>query len=424
MSPHERHHEAAQVLAGLDREDLARLHAALARRFGDLQLAEDVVQDAMVAAMTTWPRRGVPVTPVAWLMTTAKRKAIDVLRRDHNLAQKVARLRIEEDLAAPPADEAALASDGLGDDRLSLVSACCHPALRQEERIALTLRFVSGLTTQEVAGAFLVPVATMQQRIVRAKRHIRRTGIPFEVPTPDELPSRLSSVLRVAYLVYTEGYARTSGDEHVSTDLTAEAIRLARVIGRLAPTAETAGLLALLLLTEARRTARTDERGTPIPLPRQDRTRWDRALVTEGLALAERAAGTPGAGSYAIQAAIAAVHAEASSYERTDWEQILVLYGMLQRVEGGPVVALNSAVAAGKAHGPEEGLRRLEALAGEPALTRHRPYAVARAITLGELGRHEDARRAYEAALALPGNSAEQSFIEQEIAQLPAAEST
>lgn len=411
---------AAQVLASIDREDLARLHAALAHRFGDLELAEDVVQDAMVAAMDTWPRTGVPEVPLAWLMTAAKRKAIDVLRRDRVLAQKVARLRIEENAVEPPADGPALASDRIPDDRLGLIAACCHPALRQEERIVLTLRFVAGLTTQEVATAFLVPVATMQQRIVRAKRRIRRTGIPFEAPAADELPFRLSAVLRVVYIVYTEGYSRTSGDRHISTDLTAEAVRLARTLVRLVPVAETAGLLALLLLTEARRVARVDARGTPIPLPRQDRSRWDHDLVSEGLALAQRAAGTPGAGSYAIQAAIAAVHTEAPSYPQTDWEQILVLYDMLLRIEPGPVIALNRAVVAGKVLGPEEALRQLDAMAEEPALVRHRPYAIARAITLTELGRIEEARLAYGSALALEGNSAEQSFIEQEIMRLPA----
>lgn len=412
--------QVAHVLAGIGREDRARLLAALARRFGDIGLAEDVLQESLAAALETWPGTGVPRSPLAWLMTTARRKAIDVVRRDQVLAQKLARLRIETETSAPAAESVALASDGVGDERLAMLLGCCHPALREDERIALTLRFVAGLPTPEVARAFLVPVATMQQRIVRAKAKIRATGIPFAVPPEDELADRLPVVLRVVYLVYTEGYSRSSGPHHVRADLTSEAVHLARVLHRLLPTtAEVAGLLALLLLTDARRAARTDADGVPVPLPRQDRSRWDRTLAAEGLRLAEQAAGSRGAGTYTLQAAVAAVHTEAPSHADTDWTQILALYDLLLRLEPGPVVALNRAIAAGKALGPAEGLRLLDELSASAALARHRPYHVARAITLTELGRAEDARAAYARALDLEGNAAEETFIEHEMGRLP-----
>lgn len=410
---------ARRALAAFGPEARARLLASLARRFGDLGLTEDSLQDAFVQALRTWPETGVPAAPAAWLMTTARRRALDAVRREGVLAQKLAQLRIEEERApltsssADPAEAALSSSAGpLADDRLVLFFTCAHPALRPEDRIALTLRFVAGLTTEEVAHALLVPTTTMQQRIVRAKKRIRTLGIPFTTPPPAEIRPRLHGVLRVVYLLYAEGFARSTGDTHVRDDLTADAIRLACVLHRSLPAAgEVTGLLGLLLLTEARRPARISADGVPIPLARQDRERWDAALIAEGITCAEVAAASAEAGTYAIQAAIAAVHAEAPSAEATDWRQIAVLYRMLEAHEPGPVVRLGRAVALGRAHGAEEGLRRLDALASDPVLARFRPFHIARAITLEELGDAEAAARAYRHALSLGGNDAEDEFL-------------
>lgn len=410
--------QAHRALAGIDRDGRSRLLATLARQFGDLDLAEDVLQEALAEALRTWPVRGVPESPEAWLTVTARRKALDVVRREGVLAQKLARLRIEEERApvpvgyADPAEVAGDRQDLVPDDRLGLMFACAHPVLRLEDRVALTLRFVAGLDTAEVAHALLVPVAAMQQRIVRAKKRIRALGVPFTPPRAVDLPERLAGVLRVVYLLYAEGFARSAGASHVRDDLTAGALRLARVLHTLVPTsAEVTGLLALLLLTEARRPARTDDAGRPVPLAEQDRTSWDRLLLTEGIAHAETAAGSPGAGPYTIQAAIAAVHAEGASFESTDWAQIAVLYGLLEAHEPGPVVRMGRAVALGRARGPGEGLRRLDALAADPVLERFRPFHIARATTLAELGDTAGAAEAYRRALEIPGNAAEDDVL-------------
>lgn len=414
------------AVAGIGRDARTRILAALARRFGDLDLAEDTVQEAFAQALRTWPEAGIPDSPEAWLMTTAKRKALDAVRRESVLAQKLARLRVEEERApipvalADPAERAAdEGSDPVPDDRLGLFFACAHPVMAPEDRIALTLRFLAGFTTAEVAHALLVPVPTMQQRIVRAKRRIRTLGVPFDAPRSGDLPQRLASVQRVVYLLYAEGFARSTGTAHVREDLTAEAVRLARVLRALMPeSAEVTGMLGLLLLTEARRPARTDAEGRPIPLADQDRSLWDRELIGEGIALAETAAGTRGAGPYAMQAAIAAVHAEADSFETTDWAQIAVLYRLLEAREPGPVVSLGRAVALGRALGPVEGIRRLDALAADAVLARFRPFHIARAVTLEELGDGAGAILAYRRALELPGNGAESDFLAAALAGL------
>lgn len=442
--------EVRRALAAIDRDARARILATLARRFGDLDLAEDVTQDALAQALRTWPQTGVPESPEAWLKTTAKRKALDIVRRESVLSQKLARLRIEEERSPVPSgleDPAVVAGsrerDPVPDDRLGLFFACAHPVMSPEDRVALTLRFVGGLTTAEVAHALLVPVATIQQRIVRAKKRIRTLGVPFEEPPRSDLPARLAGVQKVVYLMYAEGFARSGGAGHVRDDLTAEAIRLARVlvglvgggvdlaggsagsgsagaagsasvtgIGAGSASVEATGLLALLLLTEARRPARVHgPEGRPVPLAEQDRSLWDRDLIAEGLALAEAAAGAPGAGTYAIQAAIAAVHAEASSFSGTDWEQIAVLYRLLEAHEPGPVVRLGRAVALGRARGPAVGLRLLDALADDETLQRFRPFHVARAVTLEELEEFATAALAYRRALELPGNEAEDGFL-------------
>ncbi|MFC0673701.1 RNA polymerase sigma factor [Brachybacterium hainanense] len=405
------------VLVGLHREEHTRLLALLVRRFGDLDLAEDAAQEAMEAALRTWPRDGVPASPLAWLTRTAQNRALDRVRSDAAAARRLARLRIEHgERAAPPADAAMLAAGDLPDDRLAMLMGSCHPALAPADRIALMLRFVGGLTTAEVAEALLIPVPTLQARITRAKARIRRAGIPLRVPEdPAERAGRLPLVLTAISLVFTEGYAASSGDSPLRAELTGEAIRLARILHRLEPgSAEATGLLALLLLTEARAPARLAD-GLPVPLEEQDRSRWDRDLLAEGIGLAERAAAAPGAGRWTIQAAIAAVHGEAADFAQTDWAQIVALYDLLLHHDSGPVVRMNRAVAVGRRDGMAAGLVLLDGLGREPELARHHPYHLARAITLEELGRRADAAEAYRAALALVGNAGERELIRRRL---------
>lgn len=404
--------EAIDALAALRREEYSRLLAALVSRFGDLDLAEDAAQDALAAALETWPRTGVPRTPLAWLMTTATRKAIDRLRREKALTERLARLHVEQERRpVNPVAASAVGSDGIPDDRLELFFACCHPTLRIEEQVAMMLRHLGGLTTVEIAHAFLVPVSTMQQRLLRAKKRMRVTRIPVRVPDAAELPRRVPAVLAVVYLIFTAGYAASTGLEHLRGDLTGEAVRLARILQRLMPDdAEVVGLLSLLLLTEARAPSRTDDAGGPVPLPEQDRGRWNRDLLDEGLALAQQAA-AGGPGPYAIQAAIAAVHAEAPDMDSTDWAQIVMLYDMLLAVRPGPVVRVARAVALGRRDGPAEGLAELDAVGTEPELMAHHPFHEARAVTLEHLGRPHEARLAWARAHELAANEAERDYL-------------
>lgn len=430
MNPEEAHGlPADDVLARVHREEHSRLLATLVRRFGDLDLAEDAASEAMESALRTWPERGVPESPLAWLTTAATRAALDRVRRDATAARRLAVLRVREGTpTAPSAEAQALAGRGLAgqglagaadlpDERLAMLMGCCHPAIAPADRIALMLRFVGSLSTAEVAQALLLPVPTVQARITRAKKRIAGTGIPLRVPTdPEERERRMPLVLRAISLVFTEGYAATSGDAPIRRELTTEAIRLARITERLsAPAAEPAGLLALLLLTDARSLAREDGEGVPIPLEEQDRSLWDRALIAEGLALAERAAAAPGAGRYAIQAAIAAVHAEAERFEDTDWSQIVVLYELLLARGEDPVVRMNRAIAVGRAREPQEGLDLLEALADEPGLARHAPFHAALALFKERVGRPELARADWRRALELSENASERRFLERRL---------
>lgn len=415
----------ARVLHTIGVEDRGRLLAALARRFHDLDLAEDVLQEAMVRAMQTWSLRGVPENPRAWLMTTAKNRALDIIRTDTVKARRLAELRVESGVGGGDHHDHAhrlgeeLSTADIPDERLSLFFTCSHPTLKERERIALILRFLAGLSTVEVAAVFLVDPPTMQQRIVRAKKRITTTGIPFTTPVHEQLRERLPGVLRVVYLIFTQGFTPTSGSAHNRTDLQEEAIQLARLLViLLPPETETRGLLSLLLLTRARAPARTDDNGRPVPLADQDRSRWDSMLIAEGLGLALTAAGEPAAGPYTVQATIAALHAEAATYSETDWEQILALYSILSRMEPGPVVALNRAVAIGKAKGPNDGLAELEALAEGPGLDGYRPFHIARAIMFKESGRPGHAEDAFKNALDCPGNDAESDYIETEIRNL------
>ncbi|GIG61906.1 RNA polymerase subunit sigma-24 [Longispora fulva] len=397
------------------REEHGRLLASLVRQFGDLDLAEEVTSEALEAALVHWPTDGVPTRPGAWLLTTARRRAVDRLRRDRTYATRLAVLRAEADRAEPVPPQA---PDGGGpDERLRLFFTCAHPALPAEDHAALTLRCLAGLTTPEVARAFLVPVATMAQRIVRAKKKIRDTRIPFRVPEADELPGRLPGVLRVVYTIFTEGYAASSGPDLQRTDLAEEAIRLARILRALLPAQrEVAGLLALMLLTHARRAARTGPDGGLVLLDDQDRERWDLPMIEEGRALVFAALSGGPPGPYGVQAAIAALHDEAPDVASTDWPQIVALYDVLLALTPSPVVALNRAVAVAMRDGPLAGLALLDELADEPRLRGYPPYPVARGDLLRRLGRFGEAAAAYREALDLAGTDPERRHLRRRIA--------
>ncbi|BAG19621.1 RNA polymerase sigma factor [Streptomyces griseus] len=415
---------AAEAVAAVFREERGLLLASLVRRFGDLDLAEEVTSEAIEAALRHWPAEGVPARPGAWLLTTARRRAVDRLRRDRAYAARLAVLRADAERAeaqrveaVTPAAGAATIGD-LPDERLQLFFTCAHPALAAEDRTALTLRCLAGLTTPEVARAFLVPTATLAQRVVRAKKKIREARIPFRVPGPDELPERLPGVLQVVYSVFTEGYAASSGPRLQRLDLAEEAIRLARILHRLLPAErESAGLLALLLLVHARRDARTGPEGEPVLLEDQDRGCWDRAMIEEGRALVVRALTGGPAGPYGVQAAIAALHDEAADVAATDWPQIVALYDVLLTLTPSPVVALNRAVAVAMRDGPGAGLALLDALAGEPRLREYPPYAVARGDLLGRLGRDGEAADAYREALELARSEPERAALRRKLGE-------
>lgn len=417
---------AAGTVEAVFREEWGRLLATLVGWFRDLDLAEEVAADAIAAAVERWPTDGVPDHPTAWLLTTARRRAVDLLRRRQTYAAKLAILRVEAErveterlAAAVPSGPAGGGKDGIGDDRLRLFFTCCHPALAPEARVALTLRYLAGLSTVEVARAFLVPETTMAQRLTRAKRKIREAQIPYRVPSPAELPDRLPAVLRVVYVVFTEAYAASRGPALTRPELADEAIRLARILHRLLPgDRELLGLLALLLLVDARRAARVDESGSVVLLADQDRSRWDRSKIDEGVPLVERALRGGRPGPYALQAAIAALHDEAGSVETTDWPQIVALYDVLQRVTPSPVVALNRAVAVGMASGPQAGLALLDELTGDGALERYHLFHSARADLLERLGRPAEAAEAYRRALAVVGNEPERAFLRRHLAAL------
>ncbi|MFE5962850.1 RNA polymerase sigma factor [Streptomyces rubiginosohelvolus] len=410
---------AAEAVEAVFREERGLLLASLVRRFGDLDLAEEVTSEAIEAALRHWPAEGVPGRPGAWLLTTARRRAVDRLRRDQAYAARLAVLQAdaERDEALAPAPDVAGAGE-LPDERLQLFFTCTHPALAAEDRTALTLRCLAGLTTPEVARAFLVPTATMAQRIVRAKKKIREARIPFRVPGPDELPERLPGVLQVVYSVFTEGYAASSGPRLQRLDLAEEAVRLARILHRLLPAErEAAGLLALLLLVHARRDARTGPEGEPVLLEEQDRGRWDRAMIEEGRDLVVRALTGGPAGPYGVQAAVAALHDEAADVESTDWAQIAALYDVLLALTPSPVVAVNRAVAVAMRDGPGAGLALLDALAGEPRLRAYPPYAAARGDLLTRLGREGEAAVAYQEALEAAGTEPERAALRRKLGE-------
>ena len=390
--------------------DWGRLLSGLIRAVGDFDVAEEALQDAFAAAVTDWAANA-PRNPRAWLYGTARHKAIDKLRRRARLSAMAAALSADEEAAAP-----ALADDSaVPDERLRLIFTCCHPALAPEAQVALTLRTLCGLTTEEIARAFLVPPATMAQRLVRAKSKIRAAGIPYQVPSFEELPARASMVMAVVYLVFNEGYSAAQGDALIRHDLCAEAIRLARLLRALppVPVRELDALLALMLLHDARRDARTDAEGEMVPLAEQDRTRWNRTQIEEGIALVKDALRHAPAGPYALEAAIAAVHAEASRAQDTDWRQIALLYERLHSLHPSPVVGLNRAVAVAMADGPAAALSLVDALA-DPLAGYHLFHAT-RADLLHRLGRREEAIAAWQRARELATNDAERRFLTRRI---------
>ena len=393
------------------RAERDRVLAALVRFLGDLDLAEESAQDALVAALERWPRDGIPQRPAAWLLTTAKHRAIDRIRRQQNFASKQHLLVQHQADADDPAALLADSSD-IPDERLRLFFTCCHPALAQSAQVALTLRCLAGLSTGQIARIFLTPEPTMAQRIVRAKRKIRDAGIPYRVPSAAELPGRLPGVLAVVYLVFTEGHGASAGPHLQDGALCDEGIRLARVLHGLLPDqGEVAGLLALLLLTDARRPARVDDRGRLVPLERQDRSRWRTAMLDEGRNLLLATIRAVPAGPYTVQAAIAAVHADAAQPAQTDWAQVVVLYDRLQQLAPSPVVDLNRAVAVAMAQGPEAGLAELDKLVDEGSLLLHHLLPACRADLLRRLGRTGAAAAAYRQALELVGNDVERGYL-------------
>ena len=408
--------DVRQLVDSLYRSESRRVLATLIRVLGDFDLAEEALHEAFRAAVEQWPREGIPANPRAWLVSAGRFKTIDGIRRrarfDASLAEIAERLHTEA------VDPASAVEEELEDDRLRLIFTCCHPALPQDAQVALTLREVCGLTTEEIARAFLTSPPTLAQRIVRAKNKIRVARIPYEVPPREALPERLDSVLQVIYLVFNEGYAASSGASLTRCDLTSEAIRLGRLLVELLPEAEAMGLLALMLLHESRRAARTSPEGELILLEAQDRSLWDRDLIAEGVELVTRALQTRRFGRYTLQAAIAAVHAEAPSAAETDWAEIVGLYDVLLKVDPSPVVALNRAVAVAMLNGPEAGLALIDALLDRGLLTDYHLAHAARADLCRRLGRFGEARAAYERALALTRLEPERRFLLRRLEEL------
>jgi len=407
---------ARQKVEAVYRSDSRRVLATLIRLLGDFDLAEEALHDACRAAVEQWPREGVPANPRAWLVSTGRFKAIDTLRRRARFDASLGELA--ERLAAVAGDAAAPDPEELEDDRLRLIFTCCHPALPPDAQVALTLREICGLTTEEIARAFLTLAPTVAQRIVRAKAKIRDARIPYQVPARSELGERLDAVLHVIYLVFNEGYSASLGESLTRADLSGEAIRLGRLLLELLPEPEVMGLLALMVLHESRRAARTSPSGELVLLDDQDRSLWDRARIAEGVALVRRALASRGFGPYTLQAALAAVHAEAPSAAETDWAQIVGLYDVLLRADPSPVIELNRAVALAMRDGPLAGLVLIDALLARGELAEYRFAHSARADLCRRLGRTAEARTSYERALELTRQETERRFLERRLAEV------
>ena len=408
---------AQQTVEAVYEAESRRVFATLIRLLGDFDLAEDALHDAFAAALRQWPTDGVPANPRAWLVSTGRFKAIDGLRRRARFDASLTTLAAQLDDRAPDVE---LDDEAIADDRLRLIFTCCHPALSPDAQLALTLREVCGLTTEEIARAFFTTPPTIAQRIVRAKAKIRDAGIPYQVPSRADLPSRLDTVLHVAYLLFNEGYSASSGDAITRHDLSGEAIRLMRLLAELLPEAEVLGLLALMLLHESRRAARTSPDGDLVLLGEQDRSLWNREMVAEGVALVSRALASRRFGPYTLQAAIAAVHAEAPDAASTDWVQIVGLYDVLLRVDSSAVVELNRAVAIAMRDGPATGLHLVNELLGRGELTTYHLAHAARGDLCRRLGRTTDAIEAYERAASLTVQEPERRFIARRLAELRA----
>jgi RNA polymerase sigma-70 factor (ECF subfamily) len=408
--------EACQSVDAIYRSESRRVFATLIRLLGDFDLVEEALHDAFTSAVEQWPQDGVPANPRAWLISAARFKAIDVMRRRarHDASLAV----LAERLSAAAGDAAESDNEGIQDDRLRLIFTCCHPALPAEARLALTLREVCGLTTEEIARAFLTSAPTVAQRIVRAKAKIKNARIPYEVPSLTDLPERLDTVLQVIYLVFNEGYSASSGESMTRPDLSGEAIRLGRLLMALLPDPEVIGLLALMLLQESRRTARTSADGELVLLENQDRSLWNREQIAEGLSLVQQALASRRLGPNSVQAAIAAVHAEAPAYGATDWAQIAELYGVLLQIEPSPVIELNRAVAVAMHNGPAAGLKLIDAILERGELADYHLAHSAKADLCRRLGRTLDARVSYERAIALARQEPERRFLEKRLREL------
>jgi len=397
------------------REEWGRILAALTKSLGNIQLAEDSLQDAVVEAMRNWPDKGLPRSPAAWLITTARRRAIDRLRRTQNFASKAEEIAYLTELEAQDAH----APDQIPDKRLEMIFTCCHPALEEKTQVALTLRTLGGLTTEQIALAFIDKPDAMAQRLVRAKKKITAAGIPYRIPERDQLQERLNAVLRVIYLIFNEGYAAHSGDQLTRTDLSNEAIRLAHIIESLLPEeTEVQGLLALMLLHDSRRYARLSQEGQMVALEDQNRARWDRSKITAGSAILEATLPKQRVGPYQLQAAISALHAQSPSWAETDWHQIVGLYALLYRQQPNPVIRINQAIALSYAHTLETGMDMLHSANADGKLERYQPYHAARADLFARAGRSREARAAFEQAIALSDNSLEREFLSAKAAAL------
>ena len=412
--------QLSKTIETLYRSESGRVLATLVRLLGDLDLAEEAMHEAFAAALEFWSQTGIPDKPRPWLISTARFKAIDVIRRRARFdgARRDLVAHMESRVNDAPGGNEETGDEEIEDDRLRLIFTCCHPALPPEGQVALTLREICGLTTEEIARAFLVTPATLAQRIIRAKAKIRETPIPYEAPTPQELPGRLDAVLQVVYLVFNEGYSAAAGAEVTRAEITGEAIRLGRLLAGLQPEPEVNGLLALMLLQESRRAARTSPAGELILLEHQDRALWNREQIAEGVGLVEKALSSRRFGHYTLQAAIAAVHAEAESTATTDWRQIVALYNQLVRIQPSPVVQLNRAVAIAMRDGPEVGLTHIDAVLAHGELANYYLAHSARADMYRRLGRTAEARSAYEKALALTQQEPERQFLQERIRQL------